>query len=152
TCATCAVAWNRVLQRHAIAFRPITDSDLRTVTGQPHEDCIRQIFVGLPEAHILTLIAETQVEDNRAVAELGGILYPHVADGLQRLGARYPLFIVSNCQAGYIETFFDWSGLGGHFRDVECWGNTGLTKAGNLAALIERNQLSYPVLIGDTLG
>jgi len=152
TCATCAVAWNQVLQRHGIAFRAITEHDVRRVAGRPHEECIRVVFTDVAEPDLLTLIAETQVEDNRLVGDIGGTLYPDVAAGLQQLHARYPLFIVSNCQAGYVERFFDWSGLGGCFRDFECWGKTGLSKSGNLAALIERNGLRHPVLVGDTPG
>jgi phosphoglycolate phosphatase len=152
TSATCAIAWNRVLDRHRIAFRTITEHDVRRVTGKPHEQCIREVFVDVQEGDILTLIADTQVEDNRMVGELGGALYADVESGLRRLGARYPLFIVSNCQAGYIESFFGWSGLGDCFRDFECWGNTGRAKAENLAALIERNGLRRPVMVGDTPG
>jgi phosphoglycolate phosphatase len=152
TCATCAVGWNEVLRRHGIAFRPITALDVRRVTGRPHEECIRTVFAGVAEDDLLTLIAETQLEDNRLVGEMGGELYPDVEAGLRRLHARYPLFIVSNCQAGYIETFFKWSKLGGCFRDFECWGNTGLTKTQNLRVLIERNRLRRPVLVGDTPG
>jgi phosphoglycolate phosphatase len=151
TCAACAVAWNRVLARHRIEFRPITEEDIRGIMGKPHEQCIRDVFVGVPEPHILTLIAETQVEDNKAVAELGGALYSHV-DDVRRLADRYPLFIVSNCQAGYIEAFHQWSGLGPYFRDSECWGNTGLTKAANLRRLIDRNGLRHPCFVGDTTG
>ena len=113
TSASCAVGWNRVIDRHRIPFRPITEHDVRGVTGKPHEACIREVFAGLAEAHIQTLAAETQLEDNRVVAELGGELFADVEAGLRRLCARYPLFIVSNCQAGYIETFFQWSRLGG---------------------------------------
>jgi len=138
TSATCAVGWNRVLHRHGIPFRPITEHDVRRVTGKPHDQCIREVFAGLPEAHILTLVAETQLEDNKLVAELGGEMYPGVEAGLRRLAARHPLFIVSNCQAGYIEAFHRWSGLGACFRDFECWGHTGLTKGANLRTLIER--------------
>jgi phosphoglycolate phosphatase len=152
TSATCAIAWNGVLRRHGIPFRPIVDDDVRKVTGKPHEQCIREVFVGVAEEHVLTLIAETQVEDNRLIAERGGVLYPGVAGGLRRLAARYPLFIVSNCQKGYIETFLEWSGLGAWFRDFECWGNTGRSKPGNLAALIERNGLRRALLVGDTPG
>lgn len=63
-----------------------------------------------------------------AVAELGGLLYPHIEAGLRRLLVRYPLFIVSNCQAGYIEAFLEWSGLAECFRDFGCSGNTRLSK------------------------
>lgn len=152
TSAACAVAWNGVLARHRIRFREVTEHDVRRVTGKPHDECIREVFVGVAEPDILTLIAATEVADNQAVAAQGGALYPDVDTGLRRLAARYPLFIVSNCQAGYIEAFFRWSGLGQCFRDVECWGKTGLTKAANLAALIERNRLRQPVLVGDTEG
>ncbi len=150
--ASCAVAWNRVLGRHRIPFRPITEHDVRGVTGKPHEECIREVFAGLDAAHIATLAAETQLEDNRAIAELGGALFGDVDAGLRRLCRHYPLYIVSNCQSGYIETFFEWSKLGGCFRDFECWGNTGLAKTENLRVLLDRNRPRHPVLVGDTPG
>jgi phosphoglycolate phosphatase len=152
TSVTCAMGWNLVLERLGIAFRPITEHDIRRVTGTPHEQCIRDVFAGLPEAHLVALAAETAVEDVRLIGERGGDLFPDVDVGLRRLAARYPLFIVSNCQAGYIETFQRWSGLGAFFRDFECWGNTGLTKPANLKMLIERNRLRHPVFVGDTPG
>ena len=152
TCETCAIGWNLVLDRNAIRFRTITADDVRAVAGKPHEQCIRETFVGVPEPQILTLIAETQLEDNRLVAEQGGVLYPDVEDGIRQLRARYPLFIVSNCQAGYVETFYRWSGLESCFRDFECWGNTGRTKAENLGLLIARNGLRRALLVGDTPG
>ena len=53
TSVTCAMGWNLVLERLGIAFRPITEHDVRRVTGTPHEQCIREVFAGLPEAHVL---------------------------------------------------------------------------------------------------
>jgi phosphoglycolate phosphatase len=152
TCAACAVGWNRVLERHAIRWRPITADDVRRVTGKPHDVCIRESFPGLAGAELALLTEHTQTEDVLAIKELGGDLYPGVSQGLQALHARYPLFIVSNCQAGYIEAFFQTSGLGALFRDFECWGNTRMTKAENLRALIARNNLRAPLLVGDTDG
>lgn len=152
TCVPCAVGWNNVLRKHGIAFREITADDIRAVVGRSHEDCIRQVFTGFPEDRIALLTAETATEDVRLIAEVGGVLYPGVADGIERLSRRLPLFIVSNCQAGYIETFLGWSGLGKHVVDFECWGNTGLPKAANLRRLIDRNGLRSPVMVGDTPG
>ena len=152
TCATCAVAWNGVLRRNRIAFREITEADIRSIMGQPHDECIRQIFVGLPEPQLALLAAETGSADVRAVAETGGTLYPGVGDGVARLSRRLPLFIVSNCQAGYIETFLGGNGMAKHFRDFECWGNTGLSKAENLTLIIERNALDAPIFAGDAPG
>jgi phosphoglycolate phosphatase len=152
TCATCAVAWNEVLRRNGIGFREITEGDIRSIMGKPHDECIRTIFVGLPEAQLRLLTNETAVADVRAVAETGGTLFPGVVDGVARLSRRLPLFIVSNCQAGYIETFLGWNGMAAHFRDFECWGNTGLSKAENLKMIIERNGLVSPIFVGDTPG
>jgi len=149
TSATCAMGWNLVLERLSIPFRTITEHDIRRVTGTPHDQCIREVFAGLPEAQLATLVAGTAVEDVRLVGERGGDLFADVHTGLPRLAARYPLFIVSNCQAGYIEAFQRWSRLGACFRDFECWGNTGLTKAANLKMLIERNRLRHAVFVGD---
>lgn len=152
TCASCAIAWNNVLEREQISFRKVTDDDVRRVTGKPHEVCIRETFQGLNEQQIQTLIAGTEIEDNRVVEKLGGRLYDGVAEGLTRLRSEYSLFIVSNCQSGYIETFFQFSGLGSLFTDFECWGNTRLPKTENTAAVIARNRLKNPVFIGDAEG
>jgi phosphoglycolate phosphatase len=128
TCSTCALGWNRVVARHKIQFRPITPEDVRRVAGKPHPQCIRETFVGLPEAQILTLVEETQAEDNELVSDLGGEIYAGVKEGLQLLATRYRLYIVSNCQSGYVESFLAWSGFGKLFKDFECWGNTGFSK------------------------
>ncbi len=149
TMNACAVAWNRVIQRRHIPFREIFPDDIRKVTGLAHEECIRRVFLGLPEKTLQTLIQETMEEDNRVISEMGGDLYPGVAEGLLKLKENFPLFIVSNCQKGYIETFLKWSGLE-FFKDFECWGNTGLKKDENLKNLISRNHLTSPIFIGDT--
>ena len=152
TSAACAVGWNRVVERHAIPFRAITEDDVRSVAGRPHDECIRTVFDGLDDAEVRTLIDQTTIEDNDIVAQAGGVLYSGVAAVLRRLARRYPLFIVSNCQAGYIESFLAWSGFAALFRDVECWGNTGEPKTENLRRLLARNGLRRPVFVGDGEG
>ena len=152
TSEACSVGWNRVRARHGIPFREIVAADVRGVAGKPHEACIREVFRGLAELHIATLVAETPEEDNRLVAELGGALFPGVPLGLNRLHRIVPLFIVSNCQAGYIETFFRCTGFDPLFRDFECWGRTGLSKAENLRNVVARNGLEAPLFVGDTDG
>jgi phosphoglycolate phosphatase len=152
TCGSCAMGWNNVLRRNRIPFREITAEDIRSVTGKSHIDCVRAVFAGFTESQIQLISDETAIEDNRIIAERGGALYPGVAEGLAALAGQCPLYIVSNCQKGYIETFLRWAGFGGYFRDFECWGNTGLSKTENLRTVIERNGISRPVYIGDTTG
>jgi phosphoglycolate phosphatase len=152
TCAVCAAAWNRVLARLGIAYREIVAADVRAVTGRPHTDGIRAAFPDLSQLEVERISAHTQIEDNLAIAEHGGELFPGVRYVVPRLREVLPLLIVSNCQRGYVETFLETSGLGASFVDFECWGNTGQTKTANVRALIERNHLRAPWLVGDTEG
>jgi phosphoglycolate phosphatase len=152
TCEACARGWNNVVHRNGIAFRTIVADDVRRVAGKPHDECMRDTFVGLSEAELRVLTEETIAEDNRIVEEEGGVLFAGVREGLLALSERYPLFVVSNCQSGYIELFLKHSGVGTVIRDFECWGNTGRAKPENLRRVIERNDLKAPWFVGDTNG
>lgn len=152
TTESCAKGWNAVLERHRIPFRKIVAEDVRRVTGKPHDQCIRDTFIGLSEPELTLLSAETAVEDNLMIERHGGQLYPGVPETLTELARSYPLFIVSNCQQGYIELFLRFSGLAQLFRDFECWGNTGHSKTENLRSVITRNELRHPWYVGDAAG
>ena len=65
---------------------------------------------------------------------------------------RYPLFIVSNCQAGYVEAFLDHYDFWRYFKDIECYGNNFKQKGENIRLIAERNQLKQAVYVGDIQG
>jgi len=152
TSETCAAAWNRVTRALGMRVREVTADDMRRVAGLPHTEGVRRVFTELSGDDIELVSMHSQHEDNRALAATGGKLYPDVSELVPRLAASLPLFIVSNCQSGYIEVFLETSGLRAHFRDFECWGNTGRTKGDNVRAVIERNGLRTPWFVGDTEG
>ncbi|MFR3320025.1 MAG: HAD family hydrolase [Lachnospiraceae bacterium] len=62
------------------------------------------------------------------------------------------VFIVSNCQSGYIELFLKKTGLAPYVTDTECFGDTGMKKAENIRLVVARNGLQLPVYVGDTKG
>ena len=70
----------------------------------------------------------------------------------QKLSKKLPLFIVSNCQAGYIEAFLKVTDLGKYVTDFENPGRTGKPKADNIRLVIERNNLDKAFYVGDTQG
>jgi phosphoglycolate phosphatase len=152
TCETCAAAWNRVTRELALGVREVTADDVRGVAGLPHTDGVRRVFTGLSDAEVELISKHTQREDNRALAQTGGTLYEGVREFVPRLSAAVPLFIVSNCQAGYIEVFLETSGLAPYFGDFECWGRTQRDKIDNLRSVVDRNRLWTPWFIGDTEG
>ena len=91
-------------------------------------------------------------EEHRALLAKCAPLYPDLEDTLKVLTKQYRLFIVSNCQGGYIEVFLKTSGLSPYFEGHLCPGDTGNAKADNIRQVIQDYQLQNPVYIGDTEG
>lgn len=75
--------------------------------------------------------------------------YPGLTKTLESLSKRCNLYIVSNCQSGYIETYFELSGHSMYFKDHLCYGDNGLGKADNIRLLVERNNIKNPIYVGD---
>jgi phosphoglycolate phosphatase len=86
------------------------------------------------------------------VVKHGGNLYPELENTLIRLKENYHLYIVSNCQSGYIEAFLDYYGFGKYFDDIECYGNNLFEKGDNIALIVKRNNLDKAWYIGDIQG
>ena len=82
----------------------------------------------------------------------GAYLYEGMQDTLKELSGQYELFVVSNCQEGYIEAFVSWAGLEDVIRDSENYGRTGLPKDENIRLLVKRSRLDAAVYVGDTMG
>jgi phosphoglycolate phosphatase len=150
--AVVAQAWDRVVQALAPHAGRIDVRAVRGVMGLAHAAMSQRLFPNVPHAEREALVAACYVEESRLLHQMGAPPYPGVAEGLAELAARVPLAIVSNCQAGYIETFADTTGLGRWFADHECHGNTGRSKGENLAAVIARQGWASAVYVGDTAG
>lgn len=152
SCQSCAWGWNKEVHKLGITFRAIQADEIRSVAGLPHADCIAQIFAGLTVEQQRELEQATAHTDLDAIRQRGAQLYPGMATGLRHLAQRWPLYLVSNCQAGYIDLFWEMTGLGDLFRDSLCWGQTGQAKSDNLRTLSLRQGLSQALYIGDTQG
>jgi len=82
----------------------------------------------------------------------GDTTYEGLEETLKTLCKKTKLFIVSNCQQGYIESFLERSGYGKYFTDFICYGDNGLGKADNIKGIAKKNGLKKPVYIGDIQG
>lgn len=71
---------------------------------------------------------------------------------LEALSRCHRLFIVSNCQKGYIELLLEKGKLGGLIRDHACFGETGLCKGETIRLVMERNRITSAAYVGDTQG
>ena len=150
SCGIVAKSWAGTLRGRGLDWRP-TAAELRGIMGMNFEQITAALFSRFG-ARAPELCRACIDEENTLVASEGGLLYPGTGDMLAALSARLPLFIVSNCQDGYIQAFLENTGFGPFFRDFACEGMTGQGKAENLALLIERHGLRAPVYVGDTEG
>ena len=111
-----------------------------------------QSMTEISEKEQETLLAECCRIENDYLREHGGVLYPDLEDTFKELKKTYELYIVSNCQKGYIEAFLDHYHFWDYFSDIECYGNNLLQKGDNIRLLADRNHLEEAVYVGDIQG
>lgn len=150
--ATAAVAksWTLGLEQLNIRRAPITVEELFPCMGLLLPDIVDRLVPGQRPETRDKIISHCCRVENDYLARHGAPLYPGEENALAALGKRYPLFVVSNCEKGYIEAYFAGTGMGKYFTDFESAGNTGLTKAENIALVVKRQGLKNPVYVGDT--
>lgn len=147
-----AAAWTEILEhRPDVSFRATPDN-LKKLFGRPLPVIASMIFTKLSKPEYLELIQKCTDNEHEFLHKIPGKLFSGVRETLLALKEQYPLYIVSNCEAGYIETFLEATGLGDCFLDHECPGSSGKYKAENIRLIVERNTISHPVYIGDTDG
>lgn len=144
--------WQSVLSRHPDVKETVTAEKLQSCMGLPNEKIGQKLFPDLDAGMQKLLMDECCELENIYLSENGGILYPGLIPALESLSSVFRLYIVSNCQSGYIESFFKAHDTGKYFTDIECCGNTGLTKGENIALIIKRNNIKNTVYVGDTQG
>ena len=146
-------AWNEVFHlRYPALNKTITVPELHSYMGKTPDVIGELMFPDLDPALRKEIIDACGSHENEFLLEKGGILYPDVVETLERLRERYSLYIVSNCQEGYIEGFLEFYELSYLFEDFESAGKTGLSKAENNRLVMERNGVSLAVYVGDTQG
>mgnify|MGYP005764762811 FL=1 len=147
-----ADAWNEVVRSETSLDLSITPQKLKTLFGKTMPDIAAILFPEEPKENQLRLIDLCCQREEEALRKKSGALYPQLESILTQLAARLPLFLVSNCQAGYIETFLDCTGFAPYITDHLCPGDTGEGKAENIREIIRRHHLKSPVYVGDTDG
>lgn len=147
-----AVAWNTVFARHSEINRAISVNQIINVLGKSMDVVEKTLLPDLDGERRSQIFKECCEEEVNFLLINGGRLYQKVEETLSKLNEKYDLFIVSNCQSGYIEAFLEHYGLNKCFDDFESYGNTGLGKDENLKLLAKRNGLTNVIYVGDTQG
>lgn len=149
-----ALSFNKVLrEKHPEVTEIVTAERLQGLFGLPLDDIAVKLFESVASDHAIKVMNECCDYECEYLAEHGATLYEGLEDTLKQLSQRYKLMIVSNCQDGYIQSFFKaYPQLQQYFIDFEYPGRSGKLKADNIRMVVERNHLRNPIYVGDTSG
>lgn len=150
--ANVALAWQHALNQVDYLNEDMTVDRVRSITGMTYDAIFDKLFPTLnagqrKEVQSLCAVSELEILHTK-----GGELYPQLEETLKYLGANYKLYIVSNCQRGYIEVFLDLNDMHPYFLAHQCFGTKGNPKADNIKDIVNDHDLKAPVYVGDTMG
>ena len=149
---TVAQAWNAVLEKNGDPLR-ITGADVLKHMGKSMDVIMKDVFgADFGDDKTKAFLEQLSIEEMAQITEKGGVLFPKVEETLSLLKKDYRLFIVSNCQKGYIDAFLAAHKLSQYFEGFMCWGDTKLSKGETNKILIEKYSLRSPIYVGDTEG
>lgn len=153
-----AEAWNDATADAGlgdILGRFVTADMLKKEFGKPMDVIIDDLYPGRDDEKKSELMVCIKIREQERVGGCTDDLsYPGVADTLRKLSEDNKIYIVSNCQEGYIPLVMTKLGIEDLISDYESFGATGLLKADNIRLVVTRNGLNSDdtFYIGDTRG
>jgi len=148
-----AKSWTEIVKRDYPERNEITTEQIESVMGLTMVRIAEELFGDIEDVtERLNLLDRCCNNENEYLSAHGGNLYDGLEDTLKTLSKSFNLYIVSNCQSGYIEAFLGYYGFSKYFDDIECYGNNGLEKGDNIKLLAKRNNLDDAVYVGDIQG
>lgn len=151
-CENTAIAWNIYVREHCPDTKvEVTPKALESCMGLLLEEFGSRIFTDVPKERSAQIAVACAKAENAYLAANGADIYDGVEETLKALSEKYKLFIVSNCQSGYIETFLSYYHLEPYIADTLCPGDSGEEKAENIVQIMKKNQVKKAVYVGDTI-
>ena len=146
-----AESWTLMLERrYPELARIITSDDMYRNMGKTVDAIGADLFPGLAPDKRDEVMDACMRYENEYLADHPGVTYPNMKETLAALSREYGLYIVSNCQEGYIEALMAACGIASYISDTECFGATGRPKGDNIRLVMERNGLEKCLYVGDT--
>ena len=146
-----AESWTLMLERrYPELARITTPDDMYRNMGKTMDAIGADLFPGLAPDKRDEVMDACMRYENEYLADHPGVTYPNMKETLAALSREYGLYIVSNCQEGYIEALMAACGIASYISDTECFGATGRPKGDNIRLVMERNGLEKCLYVGDT--
>ena len=146
-----ASAYNEIFVREKLPYHVDAD-DLKKLFGKPMDEIFSIICPGCEAAYLKTLADDCMAVENAELEKGCCDYYPGVHETIEALSKEMPVFIVSNCQKGYIEIMLQRRHMEPFIKDFLCFGDTGTSKGQTILTLMKKHGLTHPVYVGDTAG
>lgn len=149
-----AKSWNRVISKLDDIDITLTGDDIKGVMGLPMDVIASKFFADVEPKRQIEIMDMCGEYENEFLAAHGGEIYDGLEDALKELSRNHRLFIVSNCQSGYIEAFLEYYGFEKYFEDILCWGDNCMMKGDNIKNIMEKNGVNpeTTAYVGDIQG
>lgn len=147
--SVCA-SWNETLQRDGRIHRRITKEEIHSIMGLLLPEIAAKLFPELSPSEGLSLAKRAAREECEYLISHGAEVFEGEEELLRALSPLADLYIVSNCDQGYIEAYLEYTGFGSFFTDTICAGSTGEGKKENLHILLRKHGIERAVFVGDT--
>ncbi len=144
------ISWQRAAE--IFDARIPTEDDIAGILGLNKFDLMNKLYPEMDSETQMKFFDKATEICDEVVAMQGGRLFDGLEETLKMLKKDFKLYIVSNCQDGYIERFLDYHKLGDYFCDSEHPDERCLSKGENLKALLDRNGFKNTIFVGDTQG
>lgn len=143
--------WNTSAKEMGID-RVITNDNLIDQMGKPIKGIVMEIYGDSANFDLGKYIGLLEEYEDKLMPTLGGVPYPNMQSGIQKLSEKYKLFLISNCAENGLDMFMDYTGIRKYITDTLTYGQTGVVKSINIKRLIEQYGLKNAVYVGDTQG
>lgn len=150
-----AASWTQTIAKSGITEAMgtvITESDIKGVMGMTMDVIAERFFPFLDKERRDKLMEDCGNNENAFLMIHGGRLFDKTLEALEILSRTHRLFIVSNCQKGYIEAFCCSCNTARFFKGHLCWGDTLTPKSETIKALMAQHNVTSAVYVGDTAG
>ena len=136
-----ASAWTEVIRTYNYERKEVTFQEVNDLMGKTIDEIEDILFPNLPKKKRTEILYKCGENEISYLSKHGAKLFDNLEDTLDKLSKKYRLFIVSNCQPGYIEVFLNYYNLNKYFEDHECPKSPEIVKSDNIKLIQKRNKL-----------
>jgi phosphoglycolate phosphatase len=143
-------SWNEAMIKNNYPYR-FTKELMQSFMGLTPLETIPKAFPNTTVEEGLKLFKIVLDAEIKYLKNHPGTLYPNEIQVLDTLSKKYPLYVVSNSDKGYVENYLSACKTEKYFKGHICAGDTGLAKWENILYLQKLNNIDDVIYIGDTL-